>query len=161
VLRLAAFCALAGACAAAAADLGINVYGASYHFERAKARELGLTNEVNAGLGVRWRGPVQERFGERFDVFVDAGFYRDSARHTALLAGAAALWHAGERARLGAGLVLFKSPTYNRGDPFVAPAPLAAYQWRRATFNVVYFPKFGELNSTNQLGFWLTLWLQD
>lgn len=51
-----------------------------------------------------------------------------------------------------------KSPTYNDGDPFIAPAPLLAYDWRHVTFNVVYFPKYKELNSTNQLGFWLTIW---
>ena len=39
----------------ARADIGINLYGASYHFDRDKAKEIGLTNEFNPGLGVRWR----------------------------------------------------------------------------------------------------------
>ena len=33
-----------------------------------------------------------------------------------------------------------------------------AYEWRRVTLNVVYFPKFRDINLTNQLGFWLTIW---
>jgi hypothetical protein len=147
--------ALALCASAARADLGINLYGASYHFDRDKASELGLTNEFNPGLGVRWR----QAHSETLDLFLDAGFYEDSARNTAKLAGGGALWHATERVRLGGGLVLLQSETYNGGTAFIAPAPMAAYEWRRITFNAVYFPKFRDINRTNQLGFWLTLWL--
>jgi hypothetical protein len=137
---------------AARADMGINLYGASYHFDRDKAREKGLTHEVNPGLGVRWR-PKDSI------LFADAGIYRDSAAHTAKIAGAGALWHAGEHLRLGGALALFKSETYNFGRAFIAPLPLAAYEMRRATFNVVYFPKWRDTNPTNQIGIWVTLWL--
>jgi hypothetical protein len=140
---------------AAHADLGINLYGASYHFDRDKAKEIGLTNEFNPGLGIRWRQPRSEKL----DLFVDAGFYDDSANHTAKLFGAGALWHATQGLRLGGGLVLLKSETYNGGKAFVAPAPVAAYEWRRVTFNTVYFPKWRDVNRTNQLGFWLTVWI--
>lgn len=152
--RAALACALLVAPGAARAELGINLYGASYHFERETAREHGLTNEFNPGLGLRWRHALSERT----DFIADAGFYRDSARHTAFLAGAGVLWHAVAGARLGGAAVLLKSPTYNQGDPFVAPAPVAAYEWRRATLNVVYFPKWRDVNPTSVLGFWLTVW---
>jgi len=140
---------------AACADLGINLYGASYHFDRQKAEDLGLTNEFNPGLGLRWRKPYRPTL----DFFVDAGFYEDSAENTAKLAGAGALWHATQGLRLGGGLVLMQSETYNRGNAFIAPAPVAAYEWRRVTFNLVYFPKYREVNKTNQIGMWLTIWL--
>ena len=52
-----------------------------------------------------------------------------------------------------------KSETYNGGTAFMAPAPVAAYEWRRVTFNAVYFPKWRDVNRTNQLGFWLTVWI--
>jgi hypothetical protein len=146
-------CALLGAAAAAHAELGINIYGLSYHFERDKAEELGLTNEVNPGLGVRWRKPWRERL----DLFTDAGFYRDSARNTATFIGSGGLWHASQGVRLGLALVLLHSDTYNHGDPFIAPAPIVAYEWRRAGVSMVYFPKFGDVNQTNQVGFWLTI----
>ena len=139
---------------AAHADIGLNLYGASYHFDRDKAKELGLTNEVNPGLGLRWRKP----HSATLDFFADAGFYEDSAENTAKLTGGGALWHATERLRLGGGLVLMQSKTYNGGSAFIAPAPVAAYEWRRVTVNVVYFPKFRDVNRTNQLGFWLTIW---
>jgi len=143
-------------CAPAAhADLGVNLYGASYHFDRDKAKELGLTHEFNPGLGVRYR----QAQSETLDFFADAGFYSDSKANTAILLGGGGLWHATKGLRLGGGFVLLKSDTYNDGNAFIAPAPVAAYEWRRVTFNVVYFPKWRDVNRTNQLGFWLTLWL--
>src|SRR5258708_39897837 len=150
-----AFLLLALCGPAARAELGLNLYGASYHFDRDKAKQMGLTHEFNPGLGVRWR----QAQSESLDFFVDAGFYSDSKANTAGLLGGGGLWHATERVRLGGGLVLLKSDTYNRGDAFIAPVPVAAYEWRRVTFNVVYLPKWRDLNRTNQLGFWLTLWL--
>ena len=59
-----ALLAILFASAAARADLGINVYGLSYHFDRDKAREKGLTHEVNPGVGIRWRA-ADERQGRR------------------------------------------------------------------------------------------------
>ena len=134
-------------------ELGVNVYGLSYHAERERAKELGLDNEVNPGLGLRYRMPR-----ERFDWFLDGGAYRDSGRNTALYAGAGAFWKPVGGLRLGAALAFFHSETYNDGDPFVAPVPLLAYEWRAMSVNVVYFPKVSSVNDVNTLGFWLTLW---
>ena len=134
--------------------MGINLYGLSYHFDQDKAREMGIDNQVNPGLGLRWRAPRS-----RWDWIADAGLYRDSGRNTAKLAGGGALWHAAEGLRLGGALVLLHSKTYNAGRAFVAPAPLAAYDFGRVTFNLVYFAKWREVNRTNQIGFWLTWWL--
>ena len=80
---------------ARAADVGINIYGLSWHIDADKARAEGVDTWYNPGLGVRYRVP-----GERFDYFFDAGAYRDSGRNTAILAGAAAHWRATQRARL-------------------------------------------------------------
>lgn len=138
---------------AAAGELALNVYGASYHFNRDKAREMGLTEEFNPGLGLRWR----KRQWQRHDLFADAGLYRDSAGRTARFAGGGLLWRAGDSLRLGGGVALFRSDTYNNGQAFVAPVPLAAYETRLATFNMALFPKFGTVNETSQLGFWLSI----
>ena len=155
MLKGLAACALLAAAQVAHGDVGINLYGASYHFDRDKAKELGLTHEFNPGLGVRWR----REYSESWDLFADAGFYRDSKANTAILFGGGGLWHATDHLRFGGGLVLLKSDTYNDGKAFAAPAPLAAYEGRHVTFNVVYFPKWRDANRTNQLGFWLTFWL--
>ena len=134
-------------------ELGLHLYGLSYHLERGRARELGLTNEVNAGLGVRYRLPRAEH-GWVFD----AGAFHDSARNTAFLAAAGAYWKATQRLQLGAALVLFQSDTYNSGDPFIAPIPAVAYEWRAVSANLAYSPKVGGVNDVNTLLFWLTFW---
>lgn len=144
------------ACACAAhAELGLNLYGASYHFDRDKARARGLTHEVNPGLGIRWRAAEHETW----DMFADAAIYSDSAAHTAKIAGGGALWHATEHLRLGGAAALFKSETYNHGNAFIAPVPLAGYELRRVMFNLAYLPKWRDQNVTNQVGAWVTVWL--
>jgi len=151
-MRIFFFLLLAMCAHAAHADIGLNVYGLSYHFDRDKAKEIGVDNEFNPGLGLRWR-----KVEERWDWFADVGFYRDSGRNTAKLAGFGALWHLGNF-RLGGALALLHSDTYNRGDAFIAPLPVAAYEFRRVTLNMVYLPKVHEVNDINTLGFWATIW---
>lgn len=140
---------------AACADVGLNIYGLSWHLDADKARELDVDNWFNPGLGIRYRVP-----GERFDYIFDAGFYRDSGRNTALLAGGAVHWRATERARLGLALVVFNSKIYNDGNTFLAPLPTAAWDFGPAQLNVVYMPKVTKINDMNTLGFWLTYWLR-
>ena len=138
------------------ANWGINVYGLSYHFDRDTARRIGTDNEFNPGLGVRYRRPINPDF----DFFADVGAYKDSGRNTAKLAGAGALWRATGRLRLGGALVAFHSDTYNAGDAFVTPLPVAALDFDRVTFNMVYIPKVRTVNAINTLGFWATVWLR-
>jgi hypothetical protein len=138
-----------------AQDLGINLYGFSYHFDRERARALDVDNEFNPGLGVRYRVPHSERLQWVFD----AGAYRDSGRNTARLAGAGALWKVSDGWRLGGALAVLDSDTYNGGKTFIAPLPLAAYEFRWAALNFVYLPKVSDANEVATLGFWLTWWL--
>jgi hypothetical protein len=154
-MRLAVVVLLLATAAPARADLGLNLYGLSWHFDQDKAHELGVDNPFNPGLGVRLRAPR-----EAWDWIADAGFYRDSGRNTATLAGGGVLWHLGPSLRLGGAVVLMHSETYNRGRAFIAPLPLAAYELGRVTLNMVYMPKVHEVNDINTLGFWLTLWLR-
>ena len=138
-----------------AADLGLNVYGLSWHLNRDKAREIGVDNWFNPGVWLRYR--LSE---ERVDWVFDAGAYHDGGRNTAVIAGGGGLWHAAERLRLGAALAFFHSKTYNGGQPFIAPVPLAAYEFRSATLNAFFAPKVRDVNRINTVGFWLTFWLQ-
>jgi hypothetical protein len=140
----------------ACAELGINLYGLSYHFDRGRARELRLDNEINPGVGLRYRVPQSERLAWIFDV----GGYRDSGRNTALLAGAGGLFKVSDGWRLGAALAVLDSATYNRGKTTLAPVPLAAYETRRVTFNFVYLPRVSDINDVATLGFWATWWVR-
>jgi hypothetical protein len=145
---------LALPCTALAADLGVNVYGFSYHVERSRAKEIGVDNEFNPGLGVRYRVPYRERI----DWIFDAGAYRDSGRNTAVFAAAGVHWHVSGGWRLGGALAAFHSDTYNRGKAFIAPIPVAAYEWRAVSLSVAYLPKVGDFNEINTFGFWLTFY---
>lgn len=136
-------------------QLGINFYGFSYHFDRDKAKELGVDNGFNPGLGLRYRKLLESNM----EGFLDVGAYRDSGRNTAVYAGVGALYRTTERLRLGAALAVFHSDTYNRGDPFIAPLPIATYEFDRVSFNMAYLPKIREYNQINTLGFWATVWL--
>jgi hypothetical protein len=156
MLKRALALALAALPFPALADIGINLYGLSHHFDRARARELHVDNEVNPGLGVRYRLPHSERMAWIFDV----GAYRDSGRNTALLAGGGALFNVSEHWRLGGALVVLDSDTYNRGKTVVAPVPVAAFETRPVTFNFVYLPKVSDINEVATLGFWATLWIK-
>ena len=153
LLRLIALAALALPLPAAA-DLGVNFYGLAYHFDRSRARDTGLDNEIIAGLGLRYRVPRSDRLQWIFE----AGAYHDSGRNTALVAGAGALWKVTPGWRLGGGLVAFKSDTYNRGEAFVAPLPLAAYEFRSLTVNLTFIPRLSEVNDVATLAVWLTWW---
>ena len=151
-LVLIAFASCTGPCAAQG-QLGLNVYGFSYHLDREEAESRGQDSEVNPGLGLRYRMP-----GDNFDSFLDGGIYRDSARNIGVYAGGGVFWKPTERLRIGGAVGVFKSDTYNDGEAFVAPVPVIAYEWRRVTLNVVYIPKIESLDTLNTVGFWLTLW---
>lgn len=135
---------------------GLNVYLFSYHFDRDKAKRLGVDTEVNPGLGLRYR----KLLDTNVEGFLDAGAYRDSGRNTAVYAAGGALYRVTERLRLGAALALLHSDTYNHGKAFIAPVPLATYDFDRITFNMVYLPKVREFNQINTLGFWATVWIK-
>ena len=145
-------CALAlhAGAALAQGELGINVYGLSYHLE-----DTPKDNGVNPGLGLRWRAPAGD---PRFDWIAEAGAYYDSGRNTALFAGGGIYWHLNERLHVGAIAALGQSDSYNGGDPFVAPIPFLAWDWRSLTFNFAYFPKIGNTIDSHTLAFWLTFW---
>ena len=149
------FLLLPAAAAAQESRWGINVFGFSYHFDRDKAKALGVDNEFNPGLGLRWRTTVESNW----DVILDGGAYRDSGRNTALYAGGGAMYHLTSRFKAGAALVLFHSDTYNDGTPFVAPLPVLGYDFDRFSVNMVYMPKIGSYNTINTLGFWVTVWV--
>jgi hypothetical protein len=135
-------------------ELGINVYGLSYHFQRTRAKEIGVDNELNPGLGLRYQ------FAEwkRFSFAADVGIFEDSGREAAKLVGASAMWHFGGGFRAGGALVLFDSHTYNRGNAFIAPLPLLSYDVGPVTLNLTYFPKVSQYNEISTLGFWITVW---
>ena len=150
--------ALCGTTAAAQTDdallkLNVHLYGFSYHTDRQGVRRSGLDNQVNLGLGLNYE------FHEdaRGVGFVEAGFYRDSGRNTAKLAGAGYQFKLGERWRAGGALVGVQSPTYNRGRFFVTPLPIVTYDLGPVKLNAMYAPRYKNYNQFAVYGFYFSL----
>jgi Antimicrobial peptide resistance and lipid A acylation protein PagP len=145
------------AVSAQAGDWGVNVYGLSYHWDRSLAKQKGRDNEFNPGLGFRYH------MGSwlKADGIIDAGAYHDSARNTAVYAGAGLLWPLDKNKHFnaGIGLVAFHSDTYNDGDPFITPAPLFSLSFEKFSINLTHFPKINSINPFNTTALYFTFFL--
>jgi hypothetical protein len=139
---------------ARADELGVSVFGLSYHFDRDKARALDVDNGFNPGIGLKYRFAEHGRW--TFDA--EAGAFRDSGSNTAGYGGVTALWRVGRGFQLGGALTLLKSSTYNDNSLFIAPLPMLAYDIGPVTLNLTYFPKISGVNDVAALGFWVTVW---
>lgn len=133
----------------ATSRLGVNLYGAAYHPDRRRAREQGVNNERNPGLGLRYQ--LDD------NVFVEAANYKDSGSKRTSYAAIAKQWDVGPKTRLGAALAGFRPGTYNEGRPFVAPFPILTHDFGPAKLNATYIPKVRNLNEIDALGFYLTI----
>lgn len=142
---------------AATGDIGLDLYGLSYHLDQKRAKELGVDNQFNPGLGVHY----VMRENQRSLWFIEAGAYRDSGRHIAKLAGPGYQYKLTEQWRLGGGLIYFNSATYNRGRAFIAPVPLLTYQSGHTAFNLTFFPKLSGFNQVATFGAFVTIHLDN
>lgn len=138
----------------AAAELGLNVFGLAYHFDRELAREKNLDNEFIAGAGLRY----STGRGKPLQWVADVGAYRDSGRNTAYFAGVGPAWQVSGGWHASVALALFKSDTYNRGRAFIAPLPLVGYEFRSVTLNFTFIPKVAQFNEIPTFAMWLTWW---
>ena len=154
-LAAAIACCLSTAPAAADwRDLGVNIYGLSYHFDSDRAEELDVDNTINPGLGLRY----DFAHHERWTFFADAGAYYDSGKNTAVYGGVGALWQAVGGLKIGGALAVMNSNTYNDGDTFLAVLPLVAYDFGPVMVNLTFFPKVSKYNDVATLGLWFTIW---
>jgi hypothetical protein len=132
-------------------DLGVNVYGLSYH------------STVIARSSRRRQQPqplASHNFAqvERWSFFADAGAYYDSGRNTAVYGGVGALWQVVGGLQIGGALAVMNSDPYNNGDTFLAPLPLVVYDFGPVTVNLTFFPKVSKYNDVATLGLWFTIW---
>jgi hypothetical protein len=137
-----------------AAELGINVFGLSYHPDRARAKASGYTNEFNPGLGLRYE--ITPRKSEHV-LMIEADVYRDSKRATAKAAGAAYQYRVSEHLRTGVALVVFHSNTYNDGKVFITPLPVVTVEMGPVALNATYSPRISGVNDVAGFGFYLTI----
>lgn len=131
------FALAAGGAPAFAGDLQLDIFGLSYHPDRDGARRKKVDNEVNSGLGLSYEFHNDSQGA----AFVAAGFYKDSGRNWAKVAGPGYQFKLGDRWRLGVALPLIQSETYNKGRAFVAPIPLLSYDFGAVKLNAVFAPQ--------------------
>ncbi|MES2561653.1 MAG: hypothetical protein V4637_02905, partial [Pseudomonadota bacterium] len=100
------------------------------------------------GLGLRKRLWTSGR--QR--VYMEAGLYYDSGERWAKTADVTYQYELFNGLRAGIGLFFLHTRTYNRGDPVLAPLPVVSYDFGPAELNIVYAPRWGQLNDINTLG---------
>jgi hypothetical protein len=150
----AAVLALTGAAPARAQErVLVDVYGLSYHTNRAGVHAAHLDNEFNPGLGLRYE-PAGDSRGVKF---LEAGFYKDSGRHWTAFAGPGYQLRLRERWLVGGALLLFDSRTYNHGRLFVAPIPVVSYDFGSFRLNAVYAPRVSDINEFAVFGFYASI----
>jgi hypothetical protein len=120
----------------------LHVFGLSYHPDRNGTRDSHLDNELNVGLGLNY----EFHNDARGVANMEAGFYRDSGRNWATFAGVGYQFKLSSRLGLGADLLAVQSPTYNKGNGFVAPVPRLTYNFGAVKVNLVYVPKIQPWN---------------
>ncbi len=147
-LFLSALFSVAAAAADSSSLWSANIYGLAYHFERAEAKRIGASNEVNPGLGIRRELYTQGAH----HIYGEAGIYYDSGRRWAKTADVTWQYELIGGLRGGIGAFFFYTPTYNRGKAFVAPVPVMSYDFGPAVLSVAYAPKYQDKNVINTLG---------
>ncbi len=83
---------------------------------------------------------------------MEAGLYYDSGERWAKTADVTYQYELFNGLRAGIGLFFLHTRTYNRGDPVLAPLPVVSYDFGPAELNIVYAPRWGQLNDINTLG---------
>ena len=142
-------------CLVAQADLGVHLFGVSYHYQsRTYQDAAGVRRryrQLNPGLGAEY----VLRSNERMVITAEGGVYRDSKDRTNVFAGPALRLRAGSHLLLGGGLVLMTSRTY--GIP-VAPLPLATAHWSHVGLNATWIPALDRRDS-GAAGLFLAIYL--
>jgi len=134
-------------------SINVHIFGLSYHPDRAGTRINHLNNELNFGLGLGYK-LFEDNLGE---VVSEVGVYKDSGRNWAKIAGVGYKFKITDRWKLGADLLAIQSPTYNYGDAFIAPIPRLSYDFSHAKINLIYIPRYKELNQYAVYGLYLTI----
>ena len=139
----------------AADPLELNLYGFSHHWNRAEAQSLNTTHEFNPGLGLRYALEPSKWCGT---PFTEGGIYRDSGANTSYYAalGCKGL-QLSDHIRLGLGVAVMQSDTYNHGNPFVAPVPLLTWQISDVTVNFIQYLRVKSLGIINTTGVYFSV----
>lgn len=134
-----------------AVELGINVYGLSYHPDRTDI--LGHPfNEYNPGLGLN----LVVADHPKTIAFVEGGLFIDSFEQEAKYISFGYQYKITRFLRLGINTGLYQTRSVNYGNAIIAPVPMASLHLGITTFNFIYFPSFGGINWYDSIGAYAT-----
>lgn len=134
-------------------SVNLHVFGLSYHPDREGTRVSHLDNQFNTGLGLGYK-IYEDELGE---MNSEIGFFKDSGRTWAKFAGVDYLFKLGDSWRMGADFLAIQSPSYNKGNAFVAPIPRLTYDFGPVKVNLIYVPKYRQLNEYSVYGLYFTI----
>lgn len=121
---------------AAAGEIGVNLFGVSYHYDAREYREgdtLKEYNQTNPGAGIQY--VLNPSAHGRW--FAESGKFRDSKSNAAFYAGLGWKYFPVSAIGVGAALVYLHSETY--GVP-VAPLPVISARVGAASLNATWIP---------------------
>lgn len=132
-----------GAGAAQAAQLGVNIFGISYHYKSQTYINNGSTtdyNQINSGIGVQYAVPA----GTRNTWFAEAGIFKDSKAMRARYAALGYKWW--PVSYLGGGLAIALLDSESYGVP-IAPLPVITVRGGRMALNATWIPALDSTES--------------
>lgn len=134
-----------------AGELGLNLYGLSYHFDRKTVEGISF-NEFNQGFGFNYQF-VNIR---RLDFSLEASLYKDSLNHTARYISLNVKYRVfTEVVKLGVLIAAYRSESVSEAW-IPAVIPVLTFQYRDIGFNFVYIPEFPNINAYDSIGFYIT-----
>ena len=122
-------------------DLGLDIYGLSYHYKGVYAgddyKKNKILNEVNPGIGLRY---IFKKLNN--NIFsVNFGVYLDSGENNAKYAGLNWQYYATNYFGAGISLNYFETPSYNQS---VAPIPNITLKFNKIAANLMWIPNPNE-----------------
>ena len=136
---------------AEASEFGINLYGFSYHPDKADSNGNHF-HAWNPGIGAQYTFFHHDR--HRF--LFDGGIYRNSSAHHSEYISAGYRFRPAWGFELGPVLAFYHSPDQNSGKTFIAPLLVFAYRYKRLTLQVVPVPKYKDVNRNAAIGMYFT-----
>jgi hypothetical protein len=135
-------------------ELGLNLYGLSYHFDRETANGTEF-NEIKFGLGLNYRFAESKRF----DFSLEGGMFKDSLRHKAKYVSLNVRYEVAKEAiKLGVLISAYRSDSVSENWVF-GPIPVLALRYKNVGFNFVYIPEIPDINAYDSIGFYMTFHL--
>jgi hypothetical protein len=135
-----------------AGELGLNIFGLSYHYQSSSYLEGGVEteyNQLNKGAGLQYI--LSEKSNHLY--FIESGLFEDSKSNRAFYAAIGLKYFLFRPLSVGIALTYLNSPTY--GVP-VAPLPVITCRIGFAALNAIWVPALDKRESS-AIAFYATI----